>query len=127
MVIIDTSVWIEFFKGNQPCFDHVSELLDRNEILALSSIFGELLQGAKNKREISLIQEFWQNLPKISEDNLFIKAGLKSGKNKWIDKGIGLIDSVIIVASRDTGSFIWTFDKKLLALLKKEEKFTPYI
>lgn len=127
MVIIDTSAWIEFFKGNQPCFDHVSELLYRNEILALSSIFGELLQGAKNKRERSIIQEFWQNLPKISEDNLFIKAGLESGKNKWIDKGIGLIDSVIIAASRNTGSFVLTFDKKLLSILKKEEKYTPKI
>ena len=122
MVIIDTSVWIEFFKGNQPCFDHVSELLDRNEILALSPIFGELLQGAKNTRERSIVQEFWQNLPKVNEDDIFIKAGLESGKYKWVDKGIGLIDSVIIAASRDTGSFVWTLDKKLLAILRKEEK-----
>jgi predicted nucleic acid-binding protein len=125
MVIIDTSVWIEFFRSNDPCFDHVSELLDRNEILALSPVFGELLQGAKNNRERSIIQEFWENLPKISEESLFIKAGLESSKNKWIDKGIGLIDSVIITASRHTGSFVWTFDKKLLAILKKEEKYAP--
>ena len=127
MVIIDTSVWIEFLKGKKPFSDHVSELLDRNETLALSPIFGELLQGAKNNREISIIQGFWKNLPKISEDNLFIKAGLESGKNRWVDKGIGLIDSVIISASRDTGSFVWTLDKKLLAILRKEEKYTPKI
>lgn len=124
MVIIDTSVWIEFLKGEKPYFDLVSELLDRNEVLALSPIFGELLQGTKNSRERSIIQEFWQNLPKIPEENIFIKAGLESGKHKWIDKGIGLIDSVIIVASRDTGSFTWTLDKKLLEILRKEEKYS---
>ena len=127
MVIIDTSVWIEFLKGKKPYFDHVSELLDRNEVLALSPVFGELLQGARNTRERSLIQEFWQNLPKISGENIFISAGLESGKNKWIDKGIGLIDSIIIAASRDTGSFVWTLDKKLFAILRKEEKYIPKI
>ena len=32
---------------------------------------------------------------------------------------------IIIVASRESSSFIWTLDKKLLRVLKKEEVFTP--
>ena len=124
MVIIDTSIWIEFFRGKQPYFDRVSELLDRNEGIALSCIFGELLQGTKNNRERAIIQEFWQNCPKVSEESLFIKAGLESSRNKWVDKGIGLIDSAILIASREKSSFIWTLDKKLQRLLKKEEIYT---
>jgi predicted nucleic acid-binding protein len=125
LIIIDTSIWIEFFKGRNPYFDQVSNLLNTNDILALSPIFGELLQGAKSNNERSKIIEFWNNLPKISESDLFIHAGFISGKQKWLDKGVGLIDSVIIIASQETSSFIWTLDTKLSRLLKKEELYTP--
>jgi predicted nucleic acid-binding protein len=125
LIIIDTSIWIEFFKGRNPYFDQVSNLLTTNDILALSPIFGELLQGAKSNNERSIIIEFWNNLPKISESDLFIHAGFISGKQKWLDKGVGLIDSVIIIASQETSSFIWTLDTKLSRLLKKEELYTP--
>jgi predicted nucleic acid-binding protein len=123
MVIADTSIWIEFFRGNEPYFDQVSDLLDKNEILALSPIFGELLQGAKNNKERSTILEFWHNLPQISEHDLPIRAGVESGQNKWINKGVGLIDSMIIVAARESLSFIWSLDNKLLQLLNREEKY----
>ena len=55
MIIIDTSIWIEFLRGNQPYFDQVSELIDNNDIIGLSPVFGELLQGAKNNNERSRI------------------------------------------------------------------------
>ena len=125
MVILDTSIWIEFFKGHPPFFKQVSGLLEKNEVLALSYVFGELLQGTKNSRERTIIKEFWDNLPKIPEDELIIKAGVESSRNHWVDKGIGLIDSAILIASRESRSFIWTLDKKLIQILRKEEKFQP--
>lgn len=125
MIIIDTSIWIEFFRGNQPYFDQVSELIEDNEIIGLSPIFGELLQGAKNNSERSIIIDFWNNINKLKEDAIFILAGEESGRNKWLDRGIGLIDSVIITAARNSTSFVWSLDKKLLLLLKKEEKYNP--
>jgi predicted nucleic acid-binding protein len=125
MVLADTSIWIEFLRGNQPFFDQVSEVLEKNEILALSLIFGELLQGAENNNERKVIIDFWNNLPKLPETDLFIRAGLESNRHKWIHKGIGLIDSAILVAARDTSSFIWTLDKKLLSILRKEEIYKP--
>ena len=124
MIIIDTTIWVEFFRGNQPYFDQVSTLLDTNEILALSPIFGELLQGAINNKERLVILDFWNNLPQISEHEMFIRAGMESGRSKWIDKGVGLIDSMIIIAARETVSFIWSLDTKLLRLLKNEEKYS---
>jgi hypothetical protein len=42
-----------------------------------------------------------------------------------MDKGVGLIDGAIIVAARETSSFVRTLDRKLLRLLKKEEKYLP--
>ena len=125
MVIIDTSIWIEFFRNNEPYFSNVSNLLEKNEALAVSLVFGELLQGTKNKRERTIITEFWNSLPKITNNDLIIKAGIESSINHWIDKGVGLIDSVLLIASRESSSFLWTLDKKLLKILRKEEKYSP--
>jgi predicted nucleic acid-binding protein len=127
MVILDTSVWIEFLRGNEPYWEAVSDLLDRNEVLALSPVFGELLQGARNKRERSLIHEFWEALPKADEQDLFIRAGAESGRSKWIDKGVGLIDAAILMASRETSSFVWTLDKNLDRILSREDGYKPRI
>ena len=72
---------------------------------------------------MSVIYEYWVNLPKPETENIFLKADIESGKNKWMSKGIGLIDRVIILAARESFSKIWTLDKKLKNMLKKEEIF----
>jgi len=38
-----------------------------------------------------------------------------------MNNGIGLIDSAILIYTRESGSKLWTVDKKILGLLKDEE------
>ena len=52
MIILDTSVWIEFLKNNPEYFSKIEYLLENQQVLAVECIFGELLQGEKNKSEI---------------------------------------------------------------------------
>ncbi len=87
----------------------------------MECIFAELLQGSVNKTERNIIREFWKNLPKYPEDEIFLKAGEESSKNNWINKGIGLIDSTVIMSARETGSMIWSLDKKINKILKPGE------
>jgi predicted nucleic acid-binding protein len=102
-IIVDTSVWVEFLRGNPLFFSRLQELLENQNILTIDCIFAELLQGAKDKRERD------------------INAGIYSSEHKLISKGIGLIDCVIIISSYQYRAKIWTLDKKLLNILKKEE------
>ncbi len=113
MIIIDTSVWIEFLKGNEEVSGIMKSYLKRREVYGLSSIFGELLQGVKNKKERLIIEGFWLALPKISEKDLFIEAGRLSNSHNLISKGVGLIDAYIIAAGMVTEAPIWSLDKKL--------------
>ena len=53
MIIVDTSIWIEFFKGNTKVFEELKELLEKGNVLGVEWIFGELLQGARDKRELN--------------------------------------------------------------------------
>ncbi|MGR3218743.1 MAG: PIN domain-containing protein [Candidatus Anammoxibacter sp.] len=123
MVIIDTSIWVEFLKCRRPFSKKTTSLLEENQVYALECIFAELMQGALNNRERDIIYGYWQNLPKPEVKSIFLKAGMESGKNKWISKGIGLIDSVVILTARESFSKIWTLDKKLKKMLKNEEIF----
>jgi len=123
MILVDTSIWIEFLKRNEEVFTIMQQKLERREILVAECIIGELLQGAKDEHEQKIITSYWECLPKMNESGIWIEAGAYSGRNKLISKGIGLIDVVILMIARRTNSKIWTLDKKLLGLLKKNEMF----
>jgi predicted nucleic acid-binding protein len=123
MIVIDTSVWIEFLKQNPLYASKVNEMLENREVLAVEFIFGELLQGVKNKREKRIITDYWKSLPKCSQENVWIEAGNYSSENKLFSKGIGLIDCAIIVSARKHQAKIWSLDKKLNNILEEEEKF----
>ena len=114
MILIDTSVWIQYLKkSDSELSDILKSYLRGNDLFAVSLVFGELLQGVKNKREREIIHVFWDNLPKVSEENLFIKAGNLSNKHKFCAKGVGLIDCAILVTAIENDLAVWTLDKKL--------------
>ena len=115
MIVVDTSVWIEFFRqSDQNMSDLLTAHLEDNEVIGLSAIFGELLQGVRNETEEKIILEFWRSLPKVDESELWIEAGKLSFKRKLISKGIGLIDSYILATVKMHKFSLWTLDKRLL-------------
>jgi predicted nucleic acid-binding protein len=120
MVILDTSVWIEYFKGKEPYFQKVQSLIEARSIYAIEPIFGELLQGALSKRERDYIKMFWNYISKIEEPELFIKAGELSFKEKLVSKGIKLIDACIIYSTINNNYKLWTLDKKIELFLDKK-------
>jgi len=121
MIIFDTSVWIEFLKGNSKYFQTAVKLLEDQKVLAVECIFAELLQGAKNKRERGIITQYWENLPKVSHDGLWVEAGIYSSENRFLSQGVGIIDTVILLAGRKNDAQIWSLDKKLNSILSEKE------
>ena len=81
MIVVDTSVWVEFLKHRQTYFPTLSTLLDQQQVVATECVFGELLQGAKTSREQSIILGYWNNLPKRAESGLWVEAGTLSANN----------------------------------------------
>lgn len=115
MIIADTSIWIEFFrKSDRVIDDQMTTFIESNQIVALSVVFGELLQGVKDAREERVVLDFWKNLPKVDESDLFIEAGKLSFRYKLFNAGVGLIDAYILAASRLYDLEILSLDKKLI-------------
>jgi len=123
VIILDTSVWIEYLRNNPVFFPEISKLLENNEVLAVDCIFGELLQGVKNKSEREIILDFWTYLSKKYFENIIIQAGEYSSQNKLLDHGIGLVDAVILMYGIKSNAKIWTLDKKLLRIIPEELKY----
>jgi hypothetical protein len=67
--------------------------LEGREVLAVECIFGELLQGIKNKHEKEVILDYWKYLPHNDYEQIIIEAGLYSFEKKLLDNRVGLIDA----------------------------------
>lgn len=123
MIVVDTSVWVEFLKHRQIYFLPLSALLDQQQVVAVECVFGELLQGAKTAREQSIILGYWHNLPKRSEIGLWVEAGNVSARNAWHAKGVGLIDAFLLCFVCAYDLQLWTLDKKLISIAEPQELF----
>ncbi|WP_373496342.1 PIN domain-containing protein [Aquiflexum sp.] len=116
-VVLDTSIWIEYLRGNPEYFSICQELLENGRVWSLELIFAELFQGAKGKKEISMIMDFVSNVPLIDGPLLIIEAGMLSNELNLINEGVGLIDAVIIHAVRKNQLQLWTLDKKIRSVI----------
>ena len=123
MVIVDTSIWIEFFKGNEPYYSEVLGLIQSRVVRTIQPIFGELYQGALSKKEKEFIDDFWQAIFKLEDEQLMLNAGIHSYEQKLISKGIRLIDASIIYTAEKNNCTIWTLDKKILSHLRDNQIF----
>jgi hypothetical protein len=124
MIVVDTSVWVEFLKYRHAYFLPLSALLDQQQVVAVECVFGELLQGAKTSREQSIIVGYWNNLPKQSESGLWVQAGNFSAQNSLYAKGVGLIDAFLLCFIRTYNLQLWTLDKKLASVTDTQELFS---
>jgi predicted nucleic acid-binding protein len=124
MILVDTSVWIEFLRNREPWFSHVLTLLERQESLGFEPVFGELFQGCKSQRETDVVALLWESIPHTNGADAWIRAGRRSMVEKLIQRGIGIIDSAIWIAAEDADAQIATLDKKLQGVLPAERLYT---
>jgi predicted nucleic acid-binding protein len=120
MILIDTSIWIEFFKSNPVYVGEIEGLLENKEVLSIEPVFAELLFGCRNDKERGLILSYWKVLPKITfSDGFLIDSAEYANRNNFFNLGIGLIDSTLIHATIINKCQIWTLDKKVLNRIDK--------
>jgi len=78
MIILDTSVWIEYFRQKEPIAGQVSILLANQQVIAVEPVFAELMFGVRSAQERNVIKTFWQILPRadLGEESLFQTSDL---------------------------------------------------
>ncbi len=109
-VLVDTSVWIDYFRGGDSSQD-LDTLIDENLVVTNDLILTELIPSLKIKKQntvIKLLREVNRIPLQIGWDELIeirIKC-LKSGVN-----GVGISDLIIAQNARMNNCQIYSLDK----------------
>jgi predicted nucleic acid-binding protein len=107
MILVDTSVWIDHLRENDP---QVSALLLANNLLTHPFIVGELACGSlKNRANLLALMQGLPQLPIIADPAVlrFIED------RQLMGLGIGYIDAHLLCAAAHHATHIWTRDKRL--------------
>ncbi len=111
-VLVDTSVFIEFFKGDSNVSKTVSYLLEQNRVVTTGIVIAELLQGMKNFREELSFDELFAELHSIEvSTNIWIKAGRTALYLRKKGITLPLTDVAIAVLSIENNLQVFTRDK----------------
>ncbi|MEW5745412.1 MAG: PIN domain-containing protein [Nitrospirota bacterium] len=97
-VLIDTSAWVEFFRGSSGTADAVAGLIEAGQASICGVICYELLQGAKSDHEAAQLSNVLSALHYIEMDpDVWIRAGNLSARLR--KKGITLPMSDLLIGA----------------------------
>ncbi len=111
--LVDTSVWIEYFKGDA---DSLDQLLAENNVLMHSIVIGELSCGSFKNRNETLGD--LKLLPKAKEAD-FNEAIQLIECRRLYGKGLGFSDVQLLASTLLSGSSLLSFDKAVKRAAKE--------
>jgi predicted nucleic acid-binding protein len=112
-ILIDTSVWIEYFRNKS------SPIAEKDEVYVPKIVIAELMQGAKTAREVSIIEDFFDAFHIIDQkEDSWIKAGRLSYSLKKKGKNIHLLDCYIAVIAQEYECKIFTINRHFTEIQK---------
>jgi predicted nucleic acid-binding protein len=118
-VLVDTSVWIEFFRKHEPYHSIVTRLIDDEQVVCCGIILAELMQGAKSDKELAVLDDFLQVFSFIPDTTeLWAAAGKLSYQLRRKGITIGLSDCYIAVAAASGRIQVASLDVHFEALCK---------
>lgn len=109
-VLVDTSIWIDYFKGGDDSTD-LSPLIDENLVVTNDIILAELVPYLRLKKQVAvvkLLQEISRLPMQINWDEIveFQVKCLKAGAN-----GVGIPDLIIAQNAKANNCKIYSLDK----------------
>jgi hypothetical protein len=112
MVLVDTSVWIDHFRRENP---ELIKFLLNDQVVCHPFIVGELACGNfKNRSEILSLLQALPRIPLISDSEVLSFINEK----KLYGKGIGWIDAHLLASIYTYGCSLFTLEKKLSQLFQ---------
>ena len=111
-VLIDTSIWIDYFRGSSENLGtRVDEYLSAETVFAPAVVMAELIQGAKSERELSAIDELFSTIHLLEQrKDSWKNAGLLSYKLKGKGHSVSLTDCYMAQIALENGCDVYTRD-----------------
>jgi tRNA(fMet)-specific endonuclease VapC len=119
-VLIDTSVWIAYFKNSQEQLTaHVDHVLTHYHVYVPKVVIAELIQGAKTEKEIAVIEEFVDAFTVIDQTvDTWVKAGRLSFTMKKKGITVHIIDCYIAILAHEHNCSILSLDEHFKSIRK---------
>ena len=121
MIVVDTSVWIDFFNGvSSPEVERLDGLLGVTPLVIGDLILVEVMQGFRNERDVATARQLFRSLallPMLSGSNAWKAA---ENYRQLRSRGITVrktIDGIIATACIEAN----------LPLLFSDRDFVPYV
>jgi predicted nucleic acid-binding protein len=117
-VFIDTSVWVEYFRGRDAALcDRVEQLVMDGRAGCDGVVLGELLHGARGVREAEEIRKAFLALHVYSDTlDVFAEAGHLGAELRRKGVTIPLTDCVIAAQARRENLTLLTADRHFAAM-----------
>ena len=124
MVLVDTSVWIDFLSSSpKPASLKLPHLIEARQVVTSFVVLAEVLSGQMQDKTRNAIRDSFQSLGRVDADwNTMqtwdsvsqIAIEIRSRKLKVP----GLVDRMLFYSARQHSALIWTYDLKLGALAR---------
>ncbi len=123
MIIVDTTVWIEFFGASGSRYDlHLSELIKNGESLGLTDlIYCEILQGIREDASYARLRTILQSYPILQLHDLHIVEEAATIYRDCRKRGITIrktIDCLIAATCLDAGAELFHNDRDFDAIVR---------
>ena len=121
MIVVDSSVWIDFFNGvSTPEVDRLDALLGETPLAIGDLILVEVLQGFRNERDVTTARQLFRSLALLP---------LLEGSNPWkaADNYRQLRRKGITVRKTIDGIIATACIEANLPLLFSDRDFQPYV
>lgn len=126
-ILIDTSVWINFFrKRNDELIEKIKFLLESERAVYTGIVALELINGAKGQKELQTLYDAFSAMEKIDEQkDTYFNAGKMGYELARKGHTLGAVDLLIaqIAMENDTGLLSSDEHFKVIAKHSKLELF----
>ncbi len=114
MIVVDTSIWIDFWK-KRASTDPLVELLDHDQVLVHELVLTELAVG--NLGPATVRDEILSSLRLLPQAPLAsLEEVLTLIKTARLERrGLGAVDAHLLASARIASAELWTADKALAA------------
>lgn len=112
-IIVDTCVWIEFFREPNSEFTlHLKSLLRERKVIMVGMVMAEILQGVKSPKEANLVEQNLAKLPYLEiTREIWVTAGKMSASLRSTGNTIPLSDLIIAAIAISGNHEIFTVDQ----------------
>lgn len=119
-ILIDTSVWIDFFRRKDAeLIEKVAVLLESERAVYTGIIALELINGAKGQKELQALHDTFDIMEKISEsDGTYFNAGKAGYELARKGHTLGVVDLLIAQIALENRCALMTFDEHFRIISK---------